>query len=151
MDRPRGKAAFLTAAASLGLLVSVAKVTAESNPIVKLPGEVSYGEAAAGMPQVAVLYGDPDKPGFYVVRLKFPSGTKIPPHTHPEGTRTLTVVSGTLYFGFGEAFEETKVTAFPPGTFFTELPTSPHFVWAKDGEVVVQVAGFGPSGFLPSH
>jgi quercetin dioxygenase-like cupin family protein len=148
----RAKNIFLAAGlASLSLFLCGVPARAESDVVIKKPGDVTFGEAAAGMPQVAVLYGNPDKPGMYVVRLRFPAGLKIPPHTHPEGTRTLTVLSGTLYFGFGETFDEAKVTAYPPGTFFTELPTTPHYVWARDGEVVLQVTGIGPSGFLPTN
>lgn len=146
------RASFLmTVIVGFGLLLVAAPARAEEKVIVKMPGEITFSEAIAGRPQIAVLYGDPSKPEFFVLRMKFPAGFKVEPHTHPEGVRTLTVLSGTLYFGFGETFDEAKVTAYPPGTFFTELPTTPHFVWAKDGDVVVQVSGIGPSGFMPTH
>lgn len=151
MQREIWKAALASGLLYLGLVVFEGRVRADANVIVKLPGDVTFSEATDGKPQVAVLYGDPEKAGFYVVRLKFPAGFKVAPHTHPEGTRTLTVLSGTLYFGFGDTFDEAKVMAYPPGTFFTELPTTPHFVWAKEGDVIVQVAGIGPSGFMPTH
>lgn len=138
--------AFLTFAA----IMSAGAARAEGGVTVKLPGDVAFSDAGPGKPQVAVLYGDQTKPGLYIVRLKFPAGFKAEPHTHPEEVRTLTVLSGTLYFGFGEKFDESKVASYPPGTFFTELPTTPHFVWAKDGDVIVQVAGIGPSGFIPA-
>ena len=35
--------------------------------------------------------------------------------------------------------------ALPAGSIFTEPARQPHFVWAKDGEVVIQVIGNGPS------
>jgi quercetin dioxygenase-like cupin family protein len=144
--------AFLAAGlASFGLSLLEAPVRADSNVIVKMPGDITFGESVGGKPQIAVLYGDPGKSEFFVIRMKFPAGFKVEPHTHPEGVRTLTVLSGTLYFGFGETFDEAKAQPFPPGTFFTELPTTPHFVWAKEGDVIVQVAGIGPSGFLPTH
>jgi quercetin dioxygenase-like cupin family protein len=121
----------------------------ETGPVVKFPADIPYGPAAEGRPQIAQLYGDPAKPGFYILRMKFPAGTKIVPHTHPEEVRTLTVLSGTLYFGFGDTWDDAAAKPFPPGTFFTETPTSPHFVWAKDEDVIVQVSGIGPSGFNP--
>jgi quercetin dioxygenase-like cupin family protein len=103
----------------------------------------------SGGVQIAVLYGDPAKPGLYVVRLKLPGGAKVGPHTHPEEVRTLTVLSGTLYFGFGEEWDENKLTPYPAGTFFSELPNVPHFVSAKDGEVIFQATGIGPSALIP--
>ena len=37
------------------------------------------------------------------------------------------------------------------GTFYSEPPKAPHFTWAKDGEVIIQVTGVGPMGktFIP--
>jgi hypothetical protein len=35
--------------------------------------------------------------------------------------------------------------ALPAGSVFTEPVQQPHFVWAKEGEVVIQVVGHGPS------
>lgn len=131
-----------------GLLFGANSVVAENAGVVKLPQDITYKSSAAGA-QIAVLYGDPSKPGLYVVRLRLPAGFKVAPHTHPEEVRTLTVLSGTLYFGLGEQFDESKMTPYPAGTFFSELPNVPHFAAAKDGEVVFQVTGIGPSGMTP--
>ena len=94
------------------------------------------------------MIGDAGKRGaalrVAVVRLKLPGGAKVGPHTHPEEVRTLTVLSGTLYFGFGEQWDESKLTP-----FFSELPNIPHFVSAKDGEVIFQATGIGPSALIP--
>jgi quercetin dioxygenase-like cupin family protein len=46
------------------------------------------------MTQNAVLYGDPTKAGVYVQRTKFPPGTKVMPHWHPDEWRTAVVLSG---------------------------------------------------------
>lgn len=123
---------------------------AEGAGVVKQPKDIAFKESM-GPVQIAVLYGDPTKPGLYVVRMRLPAGAKVAPHIHPEEVRTLTVLSGTLYFGFGEQWDDSKLTAFPPGTFFSELPTTPHFVSAKDGEVIFQATGIGPSGMIPAH
>jgi hypothetical protein len=56
------------------------------------------------------------------------------------------VISGTLYVGFGEQFDEGKMKVLPATSIWTEPAKQPHFVWAKDGEVVIQVIGNGPSG-----
>ena len=68
------------------------------------------------------------------------------PHWHPDEVRTVVVLSGTLYFAYGEKWDESKLKAFPAGTFFSEPTRAPHFAWAKDGAVMVQVTGTGPSG-----
>jgi hypothetical protein len=36
--------------------------------------------------------------------------------------------------------------AYPAGTFLSEPPKAPHYSWAKDGEVIIQVTGAGPTG-----
>lgn len=55
--------------------------------------------AIKGLSQ-AVVYGDPSKPGMYVVRVKFAPGVMSPPHTHPE-ERYVMVVKGTWWTGAG--------------------------------------------------
>lgn len=122
----------------------------DESTILKFPQEIKYNASGKGV-ETAVLYGDPSKAGLYVVRLKLPAGAKVMPHIHPGEARTMTVLSGTLYFGFGNEFDEAKLKAYPPGTFFTELATTPHFVAAKDGEVIFQASGMGPSGMLDTQ
>jgi len=43
-------------------------------------------------------------------------------------------MSGTLYVGFGEVFDESAMKALPTGSIWTEPARQPHFVFAKDGE-----------------
>jgi quercetin dioxygenase-like cupin family protein len=136
----------------IGLIVSpVSGAQGEGLDIVQLtPGEVKFvaNPAQAGGPETAVLAGDPKKPGLYTIRVKFPANSRVQPHWHPED-RMSVVVSGTLHFGYGETFDETKLKELPPGSFFTEPSRQPHFVWAKSGEVVVQTSGIGPTGTTP--
>ena len=113
-----------------------------------LPSDIQFTANPAnpaGM-QTAVLYGNPTQSGLFVVRVKIPAGLKVPPHWHPDFPRTAVVLSGTLYFGLGDRWDETKMEARPAGTFFTEAPKQPHFVWAKDGEVIIQITAMGPTG-----
>lgn len=92
--------------------------------------------------QIAVLEGDPAKPGPFVFRVKVPDGYKIPPHTHPKNER-VTVISGTFNLGMGDKFDATKTEALPAGTYGTWPSGMKHFVWTK-GETVVQFHGDGP-------
>jgi quercetin dioxygenase-like cupin family protein len=99
--------------------------------------------ALPGMEQVN-LVGDPAKPGPYTIRLKFPAGYKVAPHTHPD-SREITILSGTWYTGYGEKSDPTALKALPAGSFYTEPANVPHFVEVRE-PVVVQVSGTGPSG-----
>src|SRR5262249_25553984 len=108
------------------------------------PDQVTWVAGPRGFEQ-AVLVGDPSSPGPYVAHIKFPPSLKITPHFHPDD-RVVTVLAGTVLFGYGERFEETAMRALPAGSVWTEPAGQPHFAWARDGEVVLQVIGFGPSG-----
>jgi quercetin dioxygenase-like cupin family protein len=114
--------------------------------VLKLPQDIEFKGPLTGSPQTAVLYGDPAKPGLFVSRVKFSAGWKDPPHWHPDEVRTVVVLSGTLYFGSGDKWDESKLMAYPAGTFYSEPPKAPHFSWAKDGEVIIQITSIGPSG-----
>jgi len=126
--------------------VATPAVAQGTEAITKLPQDIEFKGPLSGPPQTVVVYGDPTKPGVFVSRVKFSAGWKDPPHWHPDEVRTAVVLSGTLYFGTGEEWDESKVKAYPPGTFYSEPSKAPHYTWAKDGEVIIQVTGVGPSG-----
>ena len=113
----------------------------------RLPQDIVFkAPPIAGYPELATVFGDTAKPGVYVQRVKFAPGFKIMPHWHPDEVRTIVVLSGTLYFSYGDMWDEKKLNAFPAGSFFAEPPKATHFAWAKDGEVILQITGIGPSG-----
>ena len=90
------------------------------------------------------LVGDPTKPGPYTLRLKFPKGFRIPPHTHPD-SREVTILSGVYATGYGETFDDAKLKILPAGSFYTEPANVPHFIEIEE-ETVLKVSGMGPSG-----
>jgi quercetin dioxygenase-like cupin family protein len=107
------------------------------------PTDLKFGAMPNGTFQADVI-GEAAKPGPYAVRTRLPAGFRLPPHTHPD-SRIVLVVSGTLYLGYGERFDEATTTALPPGSVFTEPAGQPHFSWAKDGEVTLHATGVGPT------
>jgi quercetin dioxygenase-like cupin family protein len=121
-------------------------------PIMVLPDEVKWAinSPPPQGPQTVVLAGDPQSAGLYTVRIRIPADAKLQPHWHPDD-RTVVVISGTLYYGYGDEFDEAKLRELPPGSFFTEPSRQPHFAWARAGEVVVQATGIGPSGTTFVH
>ena len=110
-----------------------------------LPEDIKYPEMPPGSPRTMTLLGDPKTEGLYVTRTLIPKGKKIIPHTHSDA-RTVIVLSGTYLYGLGEEFDESRMVALPPGSFFTESARVPHFTWAKESEVIVQTTAVGPSG-----
>ena len=111
-----------------------------------LPGDLTWSEKPAvhGL-QTAVLVGDPHAPGRYVERIKMPANLRLMPHAHLDEVRMVTVLSGTLYFAFGEKFDEAKLKPLPAGSFFIEPKGVPHYATTK-GEVILQLNAIGPTG-----
>jgi quercetin dioxygenase-like cupin family protein len=112
-----------------------------------LPEDIDWKPFPAFPPSVrlAVVVGEPSKPGLYLIRVKVPHGVKLMPHKHPED-RIYTVMSGVFYIGLGEQFDGNKVKAYPPGSVIVLPGNTAHFHWAKSGEYVTQVSAIGPLG-----
>lgn len=134
--------------AGLVLFVLVAFAHGESlRPVRATPDQLTWARDPRGYEQ-ALIVGDPTKAGMYAAHVRFPANLRIAPHFHPD-ERIVTVLSGTVHFGYGERFDETKMRALPSGSVWTEPAGQPHFAWAKDGDVVLQVIGIGPSSTTP--
>jgi len=93
---------------------------------------------------MAVLQGDPMKPGTFTMRMRFPKNWQVPPHTHPVD-ENVTVLSGTLHIGHGDRFDKSAAKAFSTGTYYSMPANMVHFGYV-DEETVIQVHGQGPWG-----
>jgi quercetin dioxygenase-like cupin family protein len=93
--------------------------------------------------QTAVLYGDPAKPGLFIIRAKFPPNYIVPPHTHPV-FESVTVLTGKMGSGMGEKADTTKGNLLGPGSILLLPADHAHYVWTADEETIIQVAAVGP-------
>jgi hypothetical protein len=125
------------------ILFSASRIGAQESGQVFTPSDFQWKPARVPGMETAQIIGDQFKPGPYVAMIKFPAKIITTPHSHSE-TRQYTVISGTLYIGWGEQFDATKLQSLPPGSFYTEPSNTPHFVATKGDPVVVQVTGIGP-------
>lgn len=133
---------MMLAAALLGAGGAVAD---EATMKVLAPGDLVWQDAPPALPRgakMAVLKGDPAKEGLFIVRFKAPDGYAIMPHWHP-AYENVTVLSGQLNLGMGDAFDKSKGTAIPAGGFASMPPTMRHFAWT-DGETTIQLTAYGP-------
>jgi hypothetical protein len=150
--RKTASAVSLVALILAGLAGSVfAQGTSESEGFIN-PKDIEWAAAPPSMPKgakIAVLHGDPGKPGPFVIRLMVPPGYKIPPHWHSQD-ENLTVIAGTLYFGPGDKIEPSKAHTLTPGAFHFLAGKDHHYLVAKS-EAVVQVAGSGPFDIMYSN
>jgi quercetin dioxygenase-like cupin family protein len=110
------------------------------------PEEVQWKDAKEykGL-QIAVIEGDPSKPGIYILRVKFPAGLMTRPHFHPEDRHAI-VISGTWWTGEGDTFDPATTVGLKPGSYMKHPARAHHYDGAKDEEVILQIAGYGPSG-----
>ncbi|OWK43703.1 cupin domain-containing protein [Fimbriiglobus ruber] len=109
------------------------------------PDSIKWVDGPASLPkgsQMAILEGDPAKDGPFVLRLKLPDGLRIMPHTHPKDER-VTVLTGVLYLGMGDTFDEKVTKAMPAGSFGLTVAKMKHFGYVK-GETILQLHGTGP-------
>jgi quercetin dioxygenase-like cupin family protein len=143
----QAKAIFASVASAALLSFATSASSAEPGVMALTPSEMKWssqgGLALPGLEQ-AILIGDPSKAGAYTIRLKFPAGFKIGPHTHPD-SREVTVLSGTWYTGYGEQAEASRLKELPAGSFYTEPANIAHYVEVRE-PTVIQVTGTGPSG-----
>jgi quercetin dioxygenase-like cupin family protein len=93
----------------------------------------------------AWVVGAEDRKALYALRVRIAEGGRIAPHTHPD-TRFTTVLRGTVHVGYGWTADDHRMVAMTPGTVYVVPAGSPHYLWARDGEVEYQESGFGPTG-----
>ena len=133
--------------------VSLASVRAtDLNPaalIYKSPNQIPWVESPAGSSQ-AILRGDPEKPGPYIVLTKWHAGHMSRPHFHPND-RFITVISGTWWVGTGTKYDPDSTVPMPPGSFVTHFGKQVHYDGAKDGDVVLEIVGEGPATSTPAE
>jgi quercetin dioxygenase-like cupin family protein len=108
------------------------------------PNQLAFSESprAPGI-LVAPLFGMPSKPEYYVFRAKYPPNAVNAPHHHP-GDEELTVISGTLYLGFGETMNRDRAIAYPPGSYLRVPAGSVHHLFTKEEIAEVEIRGMGP-------
>ena len=93
---------------------------------------------------VAGIISKGTEAGPYVSRVKFPKAHVVQSHSQPDD-RSYTVLVCTWYIGWGKKFDDLKLVALTPGSFYTEPAGVAHFVATPDGDAIVQVTGQGPT------
>lgn len=95
--------------------------------------------------QRAQLLGDSGQDGAWIDRVKIPAGGRVLAHKHSHD-EVVTVIQGTWYVGEGEKFDPAMLKGYPPGSFIIIPAGVPHFVAAKEADVIVQLSGTGKLG-----
>lgn len=109
------------------------------------PGNMKWGPAPPSLPRgakVTVLSGNPEKDGMFTIRLKFPPGYAIAPHSHP-ADEFVTVISGQLSLGMGARMRRARAANLVAGGFAHAPARMNHYAFTRSG-AVVQITSQGP-------
>lgn len=128
-DLPRGSQSFITVA----------------------PEDCHWQDIPGGLgAQFATVLGSQQKPGLYVVRVRFPPHTMDTPHSHT-ADRYVTVLEGSWVVGTGSSFDPAAATCLPPGSVMFHPAHGVHWDGsAGDDPVIVQIVGIGPVSTVPA-
>lgn len=136
----------LSFALSLFLAAASTAVAQGQAPMSLYPGgDLKWTDGPPSLPKgakMAILEGDPTKPGMFTMRLKFPDGFTVGPHWHTQ-TEHATVIAGTLHLGMGEKFDRSSARTLVAGSFGYWVAGTRHFAWSE-GETILQLHGQGP-------
>jgi hypothetical protein len=139
-------------ALALPLLAFLGPAKADLNPAAlqyKLPSQIEWKDTSIGA-KMAVMHGDPDKPGPYIVLIKWGSHQMSRPHFHPND-RFITVISGTWWVGTGSKFDPETTVPMPAGSFVTHFAKQVHYDGSRDGEAIIEIVGEGPATATPAE
>ena len=117
---------------------------------IQLPKEIKWVSNPNAGSEVAVLVGDPAKPGLYVELQKWLPHHNSRPHFHPND-RYITVISGTWWVNTGPKYDMASAKPVPPGSFVIHYGKEIHYDGAKDEPCVLQIVGMGPATNTPAE
>jgi quercetin dioxygenase-like cupin family protein len=143
----RGKVFLPLAALSLASVLAVAptySAPSEADFLIMPTEKLVWQDADAGA-KLAVVFGDPSKPGLYVIRAYFPPGVMSSPHFHGED-RHVIVVQGIWNAGTDDSWDPKATKPLKTGTYMFHKAGAVHYDGSAGEEgAMVQIVGMGPS------
>jgi hypothetical protein len=104
---------------------------------------VPWSGAPSHSGEVATLYGGLDKPGPYLVLMKWYPGYMSAPHSYATDRLSL-VLSGTWWVNSGADFDPNQAVPVPAGGFVRRVARTPHYDGVKrDAKEPAVIALFG--------
>ncbi|HSE28180.1 MAG TPA: cupin domain-containing protein [Gemmatimonadales bacterium] len=116
-----------------------------AKPATPSADQLQWGKAPPGLPEgaeVAVLAGDPTKPGEFTIRVRMPDGYRVAPHMHPTA-ESVEVLSGVLLVAHGENMRVTGPATLEAGGKLELAAGTPHSVTAR-GITIIEIKSTGP-------
>ena len=110
---------------------------------------VPWTGASLGSGEMAMLYGDFNCPGPYLVLMKWYPGYMSAPHSYATD-RLSVVISGTWWVNSGADFDPANAVPVPAGGFVRRVAHTPHYdgvVPTGKEPVVIALFGIAPVDF----
>jgi quercetin dioxygenase-like cupin family protein len=110
------------------------------------PLQAEKGSNLTAMPKGlmrAVMFGDPNRPGLSIFRMKYPPNYHVPPHFHWMAEHT-TVLEGEFWMGLGDVVDESKMVKYSAGDYFTVSVGTSHYVVTRESSPVFELHVMGP-------
>ena len=143
----------LLAALPAALIADPAHAIDPNETQVMLPDQYQWKPGLPGAPAQSVetvpVFGATDKPGLYVVLIKWHPGFMSAPHTYVTD-RLCFVISGTWWVNSGENFEPENTVPVPAGGFVRRVAHTPHYDGVRKGgnePAVIGIFGQAPIEF----
>jgi hypothetical protein len=127
--------------------ISVGAYAQSPQPVVKFPNDIEFKAPVSPGSQNAVLYGDPTK---QVCTFSEPS-FHLEPKSAALASRRVAHgrgVVGDALFRCRRTVGRKQAEGVSRRYVLFRTTETPHYVWAKDGEVIIQTTGMGPTGTI---
>jgi hypothetical protein len=106
----------------------------------------SWGNLPPNSGQMAMLYGDLNQPGPYLVLMKWNAGWFSAPHSYATD-RICVVVFGTWWVNSGAEFSPGDAVPVTPGGYVKRTARTPHYDGVPSSQhdpAVIAISGLGP-------
>jgi hypothetical protein len=127
------------------VLVSIIALLAGPAVQTNAKGGLAWGPAPPSLPKgarLAVVSGDPSRPGPFVIQLRLPPAYVVPPHSHPADEH-LTVLDGVLSVGMGSVMDEGRLKVLGRSKSAVTPANMSHYASTTQG-ATVQIRSQGP-------
>jgi hypothetical protein len=107
---------------------------------------ITWGGLPPHAAEMAMLFGGLDKPGPYLVLMKWYPGYMSAPHTYVTD-RLSVVLSGTWWVNSGSDFDPDNTVPVPAGGFVRRLAHTPHYDGVKKDHsepAIIAIFGIAP-------
>lgn len=107
------------------------------------PQDIKWTAIPNSPMKIAILSGNPDEPGPFVVRYWMPSGKRFVPHRYAD-QREVTVLKGIFWVAEGESYNWRDMNEYKQGAVIVREAGKPYYAWART-EVMLEERGTGPT------